>query len=88
MDHFGLTELEELPGVKELKDSGLLDRAPSLKELEDEDTADDLEGDDLDELDAEAVAAGLVDRDPSDANDRPDLDVDKEATSNVVPLNN
>ena len=88
LDHFGLTELEELPGVKELKDSGLLDRAPSLKELEDEDAADDLEGDDLDELDAEDVAAGLVDRDPSDANDRPDPDVDKEATSNVVPLNN
>ena len=59
-----------------------------VKELEDEDTADDLEGDDPDELDAEDVAAGLVDRDPSDANDGPDADVDKEATSNVVPLNN
>ena len=88
MDHFGLTELEELPGVKELKDSGLLDRAPSLKELEDDDAADDLEGDDLDELDVKTSPLGWLMANPSDANDRPDADTDKEATNNVVPLNN
>ena len=60
LDHFGLTELEELPGVKELKDSGLLDRAPSLKELEDDDAADDLEGDDLDELDVTMSPLGRL----------------------------
>lgn len=99
LDHFGLTELEELPGVKELKDSGLLDRAPSLKELEDDDDSEDdsdEESDAEDEgLDTQDGQSDIGSNDPAMTtdDDQPDghnamSDEGQEDTSNVVPLNN
>ena len=55
LDHFGLEALTDLPGLDELKASGLLDRRPAIEtipdlfdqteELEDNDSEDDQEFD-------------------------------------------
>jgi segregation and condensation protein B len=54
LDHFGLESERDLPGVKELRDSGLLDNRPapgsSLKDAEDADQDDDLENIDQDDM--------------------------------------
>lgn len=50
LDHFGLESERDLPGVKELRDSGLLDNRPAPGALLD-DTALDEEDDDLENTD-------------------------------------
>jgi segregation and condensation protein B len=52
LDHFGLESERDLPGVKELRDSGLLDNRPAPGSLLDdgEPDEDDLENDDQDDM--------------------------------------
>jgi segregation and condensation protein B len=55
LDHFGLEKLEDLPGLDELKASGLLDTRPRVHVLQpgtSEDAAEEGEGAELDELEA------------------------------------
>lgn len=48
LDHFGLSGLSDLPGIDELKVTGLLDKRPAIQTLTEPDEADD--GDEPDEL--------------------------------------
>ena len=62
LDHFGLTALDDLPGVEELKAAGLLDTRPVLSSYanraEEEGEPVDVEGDlDEDELEQRAIEA-------------------------------
>ena len=51
LDHFGLESERDLPGVKELRDSGLLDNRPAPgASLEDIEAEGDLENDDQDDM--------------------------------------
>jgi segregation and condensation protein B len=54
LDHFGLESERDLPGVKELRDSGLLDNRPApggaLDETSQEDDDDDLENTEQDDM--------------------------------------
>ena len=99
LDHFGLGELEDLPGVSELKSSGLLDRAPSLaSDDEDQDDENDQhdEADEIDDVEEIGDEEELsLDQDVSVTGDEPDLDenIDDEAEDipakdNVVELSN
>lgn len=54
LDHFGLQSLDDLPGVEELRQAGLLDNSPgmhALREQVDDGDADDRQGDLLDYAD-------------------------------------
>ncbi len=89
LDHFGLADLDQLPGVKELKDSGLLDRAPSLEEFEAMDESAAIDRDPEDELVADA--SGLDPEDELGANasgldPEPSSGADQEGKSNVVHM--
>jgi segregation and condensation protein B len=52
LDHFGLESERDLPGVKELRDSGLLDNRPAPGSLLDDENVDedDLENEDQDDM--------------------------------------
>jgi segregation and condensation protein B len=55
LDHFGLEKLDDLPGLDELKASGLLDTRPRVHVLQpgtSEDAAEEGEAEELDELEA------------------------------------
>jgi segregation and condensation protein B len=41
LDHFGLTAIADLPGIDELKATGLLDKRPAIQTLMDLDDPDD-----------------------------------------------
>ena len=60
LDHFGLTNLSELPGVEELKSSGLLRKGQMIGAISEQFTSDD-EEDHFDEQDNSLLAAGLLD---------------------------
>ena len=51
MDHFGLESMNELPGLDELKASGLLDRRPAIETL----GTGDLFGEDMEQLEKDAA---------------------------------
>jgi segregation and condensation protein B len=67
LDHFGLENARDLPGLKELRDAGLLESRPPDAEGEGEEGADpsrDLDTDDMFDDDAEAALDdGLIDED-------------------------
>jgi len=46
LDHFGLTELADLPGIDELKAAGLLDKRPAIQTLAEHDEGDAEAGED------------------------------------------
>lgn len=75
IDHFGLTSLEDLPGIEELKAAGLLDRRPVLssyanRAAEEEEPVD--VGDDLDEDELERRAIQSLRSPGGGADDRED----------------
>lgn len=61
LDHFGLENIKDLPGIEELKSAGLLDARPAIQafrgivdpdaDVEEGEDEDDLAGDDLEEID-------------------------------------
>jgi len=53
MDHFGLESMSDLPGLDELKASGLLDRRPAIDTIP---GTGDLFGDDLEDVEEESAA--------------------------------
>jgi len=58
MDHFGLESMSELPGLDELKASGLLDRRPAIDSV-----TGNLFGDDMEQVEADAAAMDDEDMD-------------------------
>ena len=78
LDHFGLAQLDDLPGLDELAAAGLLDKRPALSALSSRGTltdladaqdteplAEDEDEDELDHAEAAALEAGL-DEDPAE----------------------
>jgi segregation and condensation protein B len=45
LDHFGLSGLADLPGIDELKATGLLDKRPAIQTLTEPDEPEDEDGD-------------------------------------------
>lgn len=94
LDHFGLSAITDLPGMDELKASGLLDSRPAIAittgnlfGAEDEMLADDLNDDDIDDEDdddafeaaeGEAVTAEAADLEEAEVSEFDDDDFDDE----------
>ncbi|HEY8191343.1 MAG TPA: SMC-Scp complex subunit ScpB [Alphaproteobacteria bacterium] len=69
MDHFGLESLNELPGLDELKASGILDRRPAIDALP---TTGDLFGGEDEQIEADATAGEEKDSDEEFEDDEED----------------
>ena len=60
LDHFGLSDITDLPGMDDLKAAGLLRKGQILGALMDHNTVDDEDGDD-DDLDGDLLEDALLD---------------------------
>ena len=60
LDHFGLSDITDLPGMDDLKAAGLLRKGQILGALMDHNTVDDEDGDD-DDLDGDLLEEALLD---------------------------
>ena len=60
LDHFGLSDITDLPGMDDLKAAGLLRKGQILGALMDHNAGDDEDGDD-DDLDGDLLEDALLD---------------------------
>lgn len=80
MDQFGLETMTDLPGLDELKSSGLLDRRPAVDTLPD---TRDLFGDDLEEDDSDDDENDIDENDNNDHQVEDKINEEEDETSNA-----